>query len=219
MDKVIEYHIQNDMCCSCCEVAFTNKLEKGGGPIGRQCYNWKCPCKDSDKLCQTCRPECVNIDKRKTKPPKPTRAPTKPQDTEKIIDDVATLTSTPTPIPHSITKSPKVPWWKTSGCCPCSGFCKKGCPCCEGGVYCTNCRYLKKGTCANAPPSPPSAPKRPTRSSWTKRKTTNYSPSAPKHKNQKVADQSKDTDDEEDNPVNFILLILGNVTHIYVRIT
>ena len=147
-----------------------------------------------------------NADKRKAKPPKPTATPTKPQDEPEETDDVTPLTDTPTPILHP----KKGPWWKTTGCCHCSGVCKKGCPCSGGGFYCTNCRYLSKGKRTNALPSPPSAPKHHLRSSSTKRKTTPAGESPPsKYKTQKVADQPiSDDEEEEDSPVNCILLIL-----------
>src|SRR6185503_21276587 len=146
MDNLIEEHIQKEMCCACCETAFTNK--GGVGPIGRQCYSGKCNCWDSDKACQTCRKGCANIQEKYLPKPKRGRKPRLVKDQSQAVADTSSLISTPpqhptpTPlptakpvIPHLTTKQPKGPWWKTSGCCPCSEFCKKGCPCHEGKVY------------------------------------------------------------------------------------
>src|SRR6185503_2994790 len=58
MNNVIEEHMQNEMCCRCCEATFSNRGNQGVRTRG--CYGRKCPCWIGKHGCETCREECVN---------------------------------------------------------------------------------------------------------------------------------------------------------------
>ena len=50
--------MQTEMCCRCCDVAYTNRATPGMKT--RQCYGRRCPCWVDKHGCETCTEECVN---------------------------------------------------------------------------------------------------------------------------------------------------------------